>query len=140
MHSDVKIRVIYADTDAMGIVYHTNYIKWFEIGRTELLRNAGLVYAEIESQGYNLPLTEAYCHYLLPARYDQIIVVETTLEYLKRASMKFNYMIWDEEKKNTLVEGYTVHACTNDKGKIVRIPPVIIEKINEHSLLTKERG
>ena len=127
----VKIRVIYADTDAMGIVYHTNYIKWFEIGRTELLRGMGIVYAEMESQGYNLPLTEAYCHYLLPAKYDQIIIVETEMEYLKRASMKFNYNIWDEDKGKVLVEGYTVHACTNNLGKIVRLPPFIVKKIEE---------
>lgn len=139
MRNDVQIRVIYADTDAMGIVYHTNYIRWFEIGRTELLRKAGLIYAQIELQGYNLPLTEAYCHYLLPARYDQIIVLETTLEYLKRASMKFNYVIWDEDKQKILVEGYTVHACTNTKGKIVRIPSVIIERINEHHQFNQER-
>jgi acyl-CoA thioester hydrolase len=126
----VKIRVIYADTDAMGIVYHTNYIKWFEIGRTELLRGIGIVYAEMESEGYNLPLTEAYCHYLLPARYDQIIVLETELEYVKRASMKFNYNIWDEVKENILVEGYTIHACTNIIGKIVRVPSFVVEKIN----------
>lgn len=127
----VKIRVIYADTDAMGIVYHTNYIKWFEIGRTELLRCIGIVYAEVEAQGYNLPLTEAYCHYLLPAKYDQIIIVETEMEYLKRASMKFNYTIWDEYKEKILVEGYTVHACTNNLGKIVRVPPFIVKKIEE---------
>ena len=127
----VKIRVIYADTDAMGIVYHTNYIKWFEIGRTELLRSVGIVYSEVEVQGYNLPLTEAYCHYLLPAKYDQIIIVETEMEYLKRASMKFNYTIWDEDKEKILVEGYTVHACTNNLGKIVRIPPFIVKKIEE---------
>jgi acyl-CoA thioester hydrolase len=127
-----KVRVIYADTDAMGIVYHTNYIKWFEIGRTELLRAVGLVYAQIESTGYNLPLTEAYCHYLLPARYDQILIVETELEYVKRASMKFNYIIWDDNMEKTFVEGYTVHACTNNQGKIVRIPTVITDKINEY--------
>jgi len=127
----VKIRVIYADTDAMGIVYHTNYIKWFEIGRTELLRSVGIVYSEVEVQGYNLPLTEAYCHYLLPAKYDQIIIVETEMEYLKRASMKFNYTIWDEDKEKILVEGYTVHACTNNLGKIVRVPPFIVQKIEE---------
>ncbi|MCX5847061.1 MAG: thioesterase family protein [Deltaproteobacteria bacterium] len=131
----VKIRVIYADTDAMGIVYHTNYIKWFEIGRTELLRSIGIVYAQMESQGYNLPLTEAYCHYLLPARYDQIIIVETEMEYLKRASMKFNYTISDEDKEKILVEGYTVHACTNNLGKIVRIPSFIVEKLNEQMQL-----
>jgi acyl-CoA thioester hydrolase len=135
----VKIRVIYADTDAMGIVYHTNYIKWFEIGRTELLRKTGLIYAEIESQGYNLPVMEAYCHYLLPARYDQILTVETELDYLKRASMKFNYTIWDEDMKKALVEGYTVHACTNHQGKIVRIPPVILDRIRENNLLKQEQ-
>jgi acyl-CoA thioester hydrolase len=115
----------------MGIVYHTNYIIWFEIGRTELLRSAGIVYAKMEEQGYNLPLTEVYCNYLFPARYDQIIVVETELEYLKRASMKFVYTIWDEDREKALVEGYTIHACTNKMGKIVRIPVFIREKINE---------
>ena len=130
----VEIRVIYADTDAMGIVYHTNYIKWFEIGRTELLRRMGIVYAEMESQGYNLPLTEAYCHYLLPARYDQIIVVETEMEYLKRASMKFNYTISDEDKEKILVKGYTIHACTNNEGKIRRIPQLLLELINKYNI------
>jgi acyl-CoA thioester hydrolase len=129
--NQVNIRVIYADTDAMGIVYHTNYIKWFEIGRTELLRDVGIVYAKMEALGYNLPLTEVYCNYLLPAKYDQIIVVETELEYLKRASMKFVYTIWDEDREKTLVEGYTIHACTNKIGKIVRIPSFILEKVNE---------
>ena len=131
----VKIRVIYADTDAMGIVYHTNYVKWFEIGRTELLRGIGIVYAEMESKGYNLPLTEAYCHYLLPAKYDQIIVLETELEYVKRASIKFNYNLWDEDKEKILVEGYTIHACTNTIGKIVRVPSFVVEKINNQMQL-----
>jgi acyl-CoA thioester hydrolase len=117
-----KIRVIYADTDAMGIVYHTNYIKWFEIGRTELLRDMGIYYAAFESRGYNLPLTKAYCHYLLPARYDQVLLIETEIEYVKRASIKFNCVICDERQEKKLVEGYTVHACTNSEGKIVRIP------------------
>jgi acyl-CoA thioester hydrolase len=129
--SHVNIRVIYADTDAMGIVYHTNYIKWFEIGRTELLRGVGIVYAQMEAQGYNLPLTEVYCNYLFPAKYDQIVVVETELEYLKRASMKFIYTIWDEDREKAFVEGYTVHACTNNLGKIVRIPPFILKRVNE---------
>jgi acyl-CoA thioester hydrolase len=114
--------VIYADTDAMGIVYHTNYIKWFEIGRTELLRDMGIYYTVFESRGYNLPLTKAYCHYLLPARYDQVLLIETEIEYVKRASIKFNCVIRDETQEKMLVEGYTVHACTNSEGKIVRIP------------------
>jgi len=125
----LKIRVIYADTDAMGVVYHTNYIKWFEIGRTELLREMGIVYAELESMGYNLPVVKVSCHYLAPARYDEIIMVETEIEYLKMASIKFNYAIWDEKKENILVEGYTTHAFTSNGGKIVRPPKAIVEKI-----------
>jgi acyl-CoA thioester hydrolase len=122
--------VIYADTDAMGIVYHTNYIKWFEIGRTELLRNMGIVYSAFESRGYNLPLTKAYCHYLLPARYDQVLLIETDIEYMKRASIQFNYTIREEKKEAKLVEGYTVHACTNNDGRIVRIPQDVIDMLD----------
>ena len=125
-----KIRVIYADTDAMGIVYHTNYIKWFEIGRAELLRELGMPYAQIESSGYNLPLTEVSCHYLYPAKYDQIVIVETEIVYLKRASIKFKYVIQDENEVRVLVEGESVHACVNSQGKVVRIPPDISEIIN----------
>jgi acyl-CoA thioester hydrolase len=127
--NEFKIRVIYADTDAMGIVYHANYLKWFEIGRTELLRQAGIVYAELESRGYYTPLTESYCHYLRPARYDDVITVETEVEFMRRASIKFNYQIWDESWKYLLVEGYTLHAFTNGDGKIVRAPAELIEKI-----------
>ncbi len=118
----VKIRTIYADTDAMGIVYHTNYIRWFEIGRTELFRDLGILYAEVEKVGFNLPLTQVFCHYLLPARYDDIVEVETDIEYLKRASIKFTYLIWDENRQNRLTEGYSVHACTDKNGNIIRIP------------------
>lgn len=131
----IKIRVIYADTDAMGIVYHTNYIKWFEIGRTELLRSIGIIYADMESQGYNLPLTEAYCRYLMPAKYDQLVILETEMDYIKRASIKFNYILWDENQEKMLVEGYTVHACINNLGKIVRVPSYIVAKINEQMQL-----
>jgi len=129
-----KIRVIYADTDAMGIVYHTNYIKWFEIGRAELLRELGIPYAQIEASGYNLPLTEVACHYLYPARYDQIVVIETEIVYLRRASIKFNYVIRDEKQERVLVEGESVHACINVQGTVVRIPAGIVEKIDPEKI------
>jgi acyl-CoA thioester hydrolase len=127
----VKIRTIYADTDAMGIVYHTNYIRWFEIGRTELFRDLGILYREVEKAGFNLPLTQVFCHYLLPARYDDIVEVETDIEYLKRASIKFSYLIWDENRRNLITEGYSIHACTDNNGKIIRIPQLITDKIHQ---------
>ncbi len=106
----------------MGIVYHTNYIRWFEIGRTELMREAGVVYSHLEKDGFFLPLTQLSCHYLYPARYDDRVLVETRIEYFRRASVKFAYEIWDERRERLLVEGSTVHAFLNREGKIVRAP------------------
>jgi acyl-CoA thioester hydrolase len=113
----------------MGIVYHTNYIRWFEIGRTELLREMDIPYSQIEIMGYSLPLTEVHCHFLYPARYDQNILIETEISYFRRASIKFNYIIFDEKKEKILVEGESVHTCINKQGKIVRVPSNIAEKI-----------
>ena len=129
-----KVRVIYADTDAMGIVYHTNYIKWFEVGRNELMRQLGVAYTELEKLGLNMPLTKVSCHYLLPAKYDQLLTVETKFDYIKRASIRFNSYIWDEEGKKLLVEGYTIHACTNMEGKIRRIPQLLLDLTNKFNI------
>ena len=124
-----KVRVIYADTDAMGIVYHTNYVRWFEIGRTEMLRAIGIMYAEWESDDFNLPISEAYCHYLYPARFDDILVIETSINYVRGASMRFDCIIWDEKLERKHAEGYTIHACTTKKGKIVRFPVEFVTKL-----------
>lgn len=131
MPNRTKVRVIYADTDAMGIVYHTNYIKWFEIGRGELFREMGLTYARIEEQGYGMPLTEVHAHYLSPARYDQVLLVETRIGYVKRASIRFEYAIWDEDREKLLVEGHSVHAFVNGERKIVRIPSFLVDRIKK---------
>lgn len=131
LKSTTKVRVIYADTDAMGIVYHTNYIKWFEIGRAELLRELSIPYAEIERSGYNLPLTEVSCRYLNPARYDQLVVIETIIEYVRSASIKFIYTIWDDKLEKILAEGNSVHACVNNQGRVVRFPAIIRYAINQ---------
>jgi acyl-CoA thioester hydrolase len=127
--SEIKVRVIYADTDAMGIVYHTNYIKWFEMGRTELMRRMDIVYANLESSGCYLPVSEAYCHYLQPARYDDILIIDTKIAYLRRASIRFDYIVKDEYGENVIAEGYTLHAFTDKEGKIVRIPKNVLKKI-----------
>jgi acyl-CoA thioester hydrolase len=129
-----QVRVIYADTDAMGIVYHTNYIRWFELGRNELMRQLGLQYSNIENYGYYLPLTTVHCHYHQPAKYDQLLIIETQIDYIKRATVKFNSNIWDEHMKNRLVEGYTIHACTNNEGKVRRIPQMILDLKNKYNI------
>lgn len=123
----------------MGIVYHTNYIRWFEIGRTELFRQIGIVYKEVEEKGCSLPLTQAFCHYYLPARYDDLILLETEIGFVKRASMKFIYKIWDDNHDKLLADGYTVHACTDKNGKIVRIPSLITDKLENFNPGLKEK-
>jgi acyl-CoA thioester hydrolase len=127
-----QIRVIYADTDAMGVVYHTNYLRWFEIGRTELLRDMGISHETMRGQPFFLPLTRVYCHYLSPAGIDQLLTIETDIVYLKRASIKFHYEIWDEGRELKRVEGYSVHACTDREGRIVRLPEFGVRKILHH--------
>jgi len=127
---EFRVRVIYADTDAMGIAYHANYIKWFEVGRAELMREIGIVYSELEAAGYKLPVTKMGCHYLLPARYDDILVIETEITSLKQASVRFDYIIRDEKKERILAEGFTLHPFMS-KGKVVRVPRYIVDKINE---------
>ena len=129
-----KVRVIYADTDAMGVVYHTNYIKWFEVGRNEFMRQLGVPYTELGKLGLNLPLIKVSCDYLKFTTYDQILTIETKFDYIKRASIRFNSRIWDENKENVLVEGYTIHACTNNEGKIRRIPKLLLELINKYNI------
>ena len=128
------VRVIYADTDAMGVVYHTNYIKWFEVGRNEFMRQLGVPYTELGKLGLNLPLIEVHCDYLKFATYDQLLTIETGLDYIRKARIKFNSRIWDENKESMLVEGYTVHVCTNHEGKIRRIPKLLLELINKYNI------
>ena len=129
-----KVRVLYADTDAMGVVYHTNYIKWFELGRNEFMRHLGVPYTELGKLGLNLPLIKVSCEYLKFATYDQLLTVETKFDYIKKATVRFNSQIWDENREKLLVEGYTIHACTNNEGKIRRIPKLLIELINKYNI------
>ena len=129
-----KVRVLYADTDAMGVVYHTNYIKWFEIGRSELMRQLGVPYTELGKVGLNLPLIKVSCEYLKFATYDQLLTVETEFDYIKKATVRYNSRIWNENKENLIAEGYTIHACTNNEGKIRRIPKLLLELINKYNI------
>ncbi len=124
-----EIRVIYGETDAMGIVYYANYLRWFEIGRTELMRSLGIAYKDLEGRGVHLPVSEVFCKYLQSARYDDILGIETRVDSLKRASIQFAYRILRQADGAELVTGTTLHAFVDAKGKIVRVPPFLKEKI-----------
>ncbi len=131
-------RVIYGDTDNMGIAYHANYLRWFEIGRTELFRSWGLPYREIESRGILLPVAEAHCKYLTPARYDDVLNIEASLDPQTKAGLKINYRVLSEDGKNVHATGYTLHAFTNHDGRVVR-PPAFMRKLIEEQRKRDDR-
>ncbi|MEA3232882.1 MAG: acyl-CoA thioesterase, partial [Thermodesulfobacteriota bacterium] len=92
-----KSRVIYGDTDNMGMAYHANYFRWFEMGRTEMFRSLGLPYRDIEAKGVYLPVSECQCKFISPARYDDRIAIETSLDPGMRAGVRFNYVIFNSD-------------------------------------------
>ena len=116
-----RIRVIYADTDAMCVVYHTNYIKWFEVGRCELLRSIGYPYAKMEEEGIMLPVVECSCKYKSPAVYDDILEITARIAEMKGATITLDYEIRRAESGELLVTGFTKHAITDKKFKPIRL-------------------
>lgn len=125
-----QLRVRYADTDKMGIVYNGNYLTYFEIGRTELMRNFGLPYSDLENKGYLLPLSEAYVQYKLPAQYDQLIDIETKLVWHGEPTIRFEYNILHNE--TNLCKGHTVHVFLNSETRsTVKPPKLFVELIDK---------
>lgn len=122
MMNVTSYRVIYGDTDQMGVVYYANYLRWFERGRSELLRQLGLPYKSIEEQGFHFPVTEVSCRYLSSARYDDLILIQTQLTAIKRASLNFSYTILKDIDGSRLAVGSTKHACIGADGRIARVP------------------
>jgi acyl-CoA thioester hydrolase len=122
---DVRVRVRYAETDQMGVVYYANYLIWFEVGRSEFCRDRGFEYRKLEEEfGLRLAVTEAQCRYLAPARYDDEIVIRTWLCEIRRRSLKFRYQIVRPDDSKVLAEGETVHVVIDGQGKPRTLPPV----------------
>jgi acyl-CoA thioester hydrolase len=123
------IRVIYGDTDQMGVVYYANYLRFFEAGRNEFIRERGLRYRDFEERfGLRLPVAEAAVSYRMPARYDDLITVETSLEEVRRASARFGYRILRED--DVIATGHTVHACVDLDGRIRRMPAELLARLS----------
>ena len=115
-------RVIYGDTDQMGMVYYGNYLRWFEKGRSELLRQMGAAYSSIEKRGAHFPVTDVSCRYFMSARYDDLVMIETQLAAVARATLSFSYRILRGADNSVLAVGSTRHACVNSHGRVIRIP------------------
>ena len=122
-----KYRVIYGDTDNMGIAYHANYLRWFEMGRTEMFRSLGLPYKAIEAKGVFLPVSEVHCKFKAPAQYDDVIIIEASLDTGVKGGVKFDYRIFAEDGEKELATGYTKHACLNRDGRVVRPPDFLVK-------------
>jgi acyl-CoA thioester hydrolase len=115
------IRVIYGDTDQMGVVYYANYLRYFEAGRNEFLRAKGIAYRELEAQHrFYLPVVEATASYKLPARYDDLLTIETVLAKLGGASVRFEYRV--VRAGVVITTGHTVHACVDFEGHVQAFP------------------
>lgn len=128
-----EIRVRYAETDQMGVVYYANYLVWFEIGRTDWIRGHGISYREFEEQGVLLPVVEAHCAYRASARYDDLVRLETTVVTLTPARISFAYRVTraDQDGDTALAEGRTDHVFMSREGRIVRLTrhPVLWERL-----------
>jgi len=127
--SKAEVRVRYAETDMMGIAYHGNYLPWFEIGRTALLREQGLPYAELEKMGYRLPVLEVHAKYKRPALYDDVLTIETTMSERPILRIRLDYRIL--RGTELLATGHTEHAFINHESQPVRPPAQLVTRMKE---------
>jgi len=121
------LRVRYAETDKMGVVYYANYLVWFEVGRADLLRSLGWTYREMEVAGIQLPVIEAHCEYLKPAKYDDELEVRTEGRMLSPVRPEFQYQVIRKQDQSVAASGRTVHAAVDTAGKPCRLPERVRE-------------
>src|SRR5712691_9652417 len=124
------IRVRYAEIDQAGMAHHSAFLLWFEEGRVELLRSLGKPYQEFEAGGLHFPVREAFCRYWLPARFDDVLRMSTVIEEIGGASIRFGYRITRVADTARIAEGYTLHACVDDVGKVKRLPPEVRTRLS----------
>lgn len=129
---DHQLRVRYKETDKMGVVYNGNYLTYFEIGRTELMRTAGYPYIRFEEEGYYLPLIESHAEYIKSAHYDDILTIRSSIKPVISARVRFDYEVYRDDE--LLTRGYTGH-CFMDIAtmKAVRPPKSFVDFIKEVS-------
>ena len=117
-----QVRVRYGETDKMGVVYHANYFQYFEVGRTDLIRKYGKTYADLEAEGVLLPVVELEARFHLPARYDDILSIETRVTQVTVVRVRFEYAIRRPSDDGLITEGSTVLASVTPEGRPQRMP------------------
>ena len=132
--NETEIRVRYGETDQMGVVYHANYAVYFEVGRTEWLRQFGLSYSRMEAEGIMLPVISLNINYKNSARYDDVLKVKTTLKKMPTASIEFEYELVNQ-KGDLLATGQTTLAFINlERNRPTRCPKYLLDKLQKNSL------
>jgi len=130
--TETVIRVRYADTDQMKMVYYAKFFEYFEQGRSDLLRSMGLPYPEIEEMGYYLPVVEAHARYLKSARYDDAIRVKTIVKEMPQARIRIEYELTNDDTKDIIAEGHTIHSFVNaSTGRPTRAPERFLEALGQ---------
>ncbi len=119
---ETTLRVRYAETDAMGVVYHANYLVWFEAGRGDYFRALGNDYGQWERRGYLLPVSEAYARFEAPARYGDLVTVRTSVDQVRSRGLTLGYEVVHAESQQRLASGWTRHICVDREGKVRRLP------------------
>jgi acyl-CoA thioester hydrolase len=122
MKSREEIRVRYIEIDQMGVVNNVNYFRWLEEGRVEHLRKLGVPLIEIEKGGTFLMIVETHCNYLAPARYDELLFLETWISHVGTKSIRFDYQVIRRDRSQVVARAHSVHVCTDKNGKSKPIP------------------
>ena len=138
METNLTLTVRYAETDQMGVVHHANYAVWFEEGRSDFMRIFGISYSSIEEKGVMLPLYELNCRYIAPAKYEDEIIVITTLKSISRVRVSFSYQVINKKNKLLLATGETMHVWTNKDLRPINAQKVIPEVFSLFNEKTNE--
>ena len=129
--SETSVRVRYADTDQMGYVYHARYLEYLEVGRTDLVRQLGLPYAEVEKRGILMPVIDLSIKYKQPAYYDNVLRIRTTVPEMPKASFPFRYEVYNEQNQLILTAELRLAFIDKARQRPVRVPDFIREAIEE---------
>lgn len=136
--AETKLRVRYQETDQMGVVYHSNYLVWFESGRTELMRQYGFSYKKLEEKGILLPVVDIHCKYLFPAKYDDLVVVRTSIKDWNKFKIIFSYEVINNKTHQRLAKGESSHLWVDHKMKRVNLKKAVPELYELLIRLTEE--
>ena len=127
----VEVRVRYCETDQMQFLWHGNYLQYFEMGRTELLRVTGLSYKGLEDAGFYLPLIDAHLNFKSPGKYDEVLQITSSMAEIPKSRMRIDYAVVEKESNRLLCTGYTTHCfMRKSDNKVTRVPEIFVKHIS----------